>query len=218
MNLILSRHGNTFEPHEPVVWAGSTNDLALAQKGLSQAEKFGRILAQQGVHPAQIYCSPLQRTSKYAEIITKNLNLKFQPKMDRRLTEIDYGDWTGLTQDQVRQRFGTEVLEKWNDHSEWPTLSNWGGSPALALSETKSFIEDLIQNYKRTDTVVVITSGGKLRYFLALNPEEFSKRVKDGSYKVKTGNICKMLCERGSIKISFWNEDPENFKALGQAL
>ena len=45
VNIIISRHGNTFEPDEKVVWAGATNDLPLAAKGIEQAKNLGAWLA-----------------------------------------------------------------------------------------------------------------------------------------------------------------------------
>src|SRR5689334_17941090 len=106
MNLILSRHGNTFGPNDPVVWAGLTNDLPLVEAGIAQAERLGRVLQIQKIRPVAVYCSSLQRTSKYASIIIERAELRLKPIVDKRLDEIDYGAWTGLTNSEIIKLFG----------------------------------------------------------------------------------------------------------------
>lgn len=208
MNIVLSRHGNTFGPNDPVVWAGSTNDLPLVESGFIQAENFARALIDQGVKPAAIYCSPLKRTNQYAEVIVKKLGLHFQPKIDIRIHEIDYGDWAGLTNEQVIAQFGEAALKNWDEHCQWPDIGNWGGSPSKLISEVQSFVDDLVQRHDDHDTVIVITSNGRLRYFLNLVPDEFQKRVQGHTFKVRTGHICGLTCHDHSVQIRYWNVEP----------
>src|SRR4051812_6458627 len=101
MEILLARHGNTFAPQEPSVWAGSANDLPLVEKGVAQAEKLAAVLKAQNLPLSAVYCGPLQRTSHYASLIVRRLQLPFQPLVDSRINEIDYGSWTGLTNEQV---------------------------------------------------------------------------------------------------------------------
>ena len=119
MQLILSRHGNTFAPEDKSVWAGTSNDLPLVQKGLEQAETLAAALIANQIRPKTIYCSPLQRTKIYAQIVIDRLKLSYKPIVDQRLNEIDYGDWTGLTNEEVAAKFGQEDLELWTKHSLW---------------------------------------------------------------------------------------------------
>lgn len=212
MKIILSRHGNTFHPGDPVVWTGSTNDLPLVEKGLTQANRFADSLIalrdRNETFPAAILCGPLQRTRKYAEIAANRLNLPFAPVVDSRLNEVNYGDWTGLTNDQVASRFGEEVIQRWDSKSEWPATGNWGGSPKLIVDEIMSFVAHLRRTYNDEDEIVVVSSNGRLRYFLCLVDGEFERRIQEGSFKVKTGNICQLNLEKDRIEIPIWNQDP----------
>ncbi len=208
MNILLSRHGNTFGPHDPVVWTGATNDLPLVEKGIAQAETFAEVLLSQKIKPSAIYCSPLQRTSKYASILVQKLNLPFKATVDPRINEVDYGEWTGLTNEQVIARFGEAALKAWDEKSQWPTEGKWGSSESAVTAEVKSFVHDLLIQYESNETVIVITSNGRLRYFLTLVPGEFEKRIQNSSFKVKTGNICKLSVHNGGISISYWNQVP----------
>jgi probable phosphoglycerate mutase len=208
VNILLSRHGNTFNPGDPVVWAGSQNDLPLVEKGVIQAERFASALIEKRVSLSAIYCGPLQRTSHYASILIQKLKLPFQPRIDFRLNEIDYGDWTGLTHDQVVSRFGETDLKRWEEESRWPTQGNWGGREEQMIQEVRSFVEDLIQKHQEHDSVAVITSNGRLRYFLTLIPGEFEKRIRERAFKVKTGNICRFRHQNGILSVLNWNQDP----------
>lgn len=222
--LILSRHGNTFGPNDPVVWTGSKNDLPLVKKGFEQAERFAQALITQKIRPSAIYCGPLQRTSAYADILVKKLHLPFRPTLDSRLNEIDYGDWTGLTQAEVRERFGEASLREWEERSQWPEEGNWTGSPSTVIQEIQSFVDHLMQHHGPEETVIAVTSNGKLRYFLALAQGELEKRIKDRSFKVKTGHICKLVFSKESdrqnriqdskIQVPYWNVDPQAVQAL----
>lgn len=214
MNLLLSRHGNTFGPNDPVVWAGATNDLPLVEKGLAQAEKLAAALLAQKIIPAAVYCGPLQRTSRYASIVMQKIGLQGKPTVDRRLNEIDYGEWTGLTNEQVIARFGEAALKAWDEHARWPEKGGWGGSEKSAIAEVHSFIDDLTQKHREDDTIIVVTSNGRLRYFLTLVEGEFERRAQTGAFKVKTGNICKLRQQSGLFSVSCWNAEPSALAAL----
>lgn len=208
MNLILARHGNTFSPNDPVVWAGATNDLPLVKKGVEQAHILAEALLTQAVIPARIYCSPLQRTRSYAEIISARLGLATPPQVDPRLNEIDYGQWTGLTDQQVAHQFGAQPLRDWQEKSLWPSQGNWGSSAATVIQEIQSFVTELLSLHKENETLLVVSSNGKLRYFLTLVPGEFDKRVIQASFKMKTGNIAKLRLDNGTYSIPYWNQQP----------
>lgn len=208
MKLILSRHGNTFGPNDPIVWAGTSNDLPLVEKGLEQAKLFAKALAEKKIIPKAIYSGPLQRTRRYAEILIEDLNLSQKPLIDERLNEIDYGEWTGRTNVEVKEIFGKEELTNWDEHSIWPKKGNWKSSPDILKKQVKSFILELIEKYKEEDTVIAVTSNGRLRYFLSLDTSEYEKRIKDGTFKVKTGHISCLLLNKTQVSVPYWNIDP----------
>lgn len=215
MDLILSRHGNTFGTQDPVVWTGATNDLPLVEKGIEQAGEFAQFLIREKIQPQAIYCGPLQRTSQYAAIIVQKLSLSLEPIIDPRINEIDYGAWTGLTQDQVIARFGKEALKAWDEQSRWPAQDqgNWGSSEAQVIQEVQAFAQDLVADHTAKDTVLVISSNGRLRYFLNLIKGGFQKAIEAGEFKVKTGNICKLQYIKNlpdHWKLAYWNRSPRN--------
>ncbi len=210
MKLILTRHGNTFAPGDKVVWTGKGNDLPLVRKGREQAGAIAAAINKKKIHLSAVYCSTLDRTKEFAEIIIKELQLKKRVVIDSRLDEIDYGNWTGLTSEQVAEKFGQKVLEDWNKHSIWPTDSGWRGSEEKTISEVVTFTRDVISSRQGGDTILIISSNGRLRYFLKLIPREFEKRRKNQTYKVNTGHICRLDYHDAILSLVYWNIPPED--------
>jgi len=202
LRIILSRHGNTFDPDEKVVWVGSRNDKPLVPKGREQAETLAAALIEKKIKIDAVYAGPLKRTKEYASIVCNKMNLSFQPKIDQRLIEFDYGNWAGLTNDEVIKKFGEKEFKDWQDHSVWPKNSGWSGSDEQFTKELKDFLSDLIKNHKQDDTILVVSSGGKMRYFLAMINDKREP-------KIKTGHVCEMTYDGKALKILSWDLSPE---------
>jgi broad specificity phosphatase PhoE len=204
MRLLLSRHGNTFGSGDSVVCAGARNDLPLVPSGKIQAEKLAEYLKKSNIIPTTVYCSPLQRTIEYAKIAFGTSKAIIDP----RLNELDYGDWTGLTTPEIAAKFGLADFENWEKNSLWSKQGNWGSSESRVIQEVQSFSADLTQQYGSDDTVLVITSNGRLRYFLTLIPNAFEQHIKNQTFKVATGNICEMVYAHKQWQLIYWNASP----------
>jgi probable phosphoglycerate mutase len=208
MKIILSRHGNTFSASDPVVWVGATQDLPLVDSGILQAKCLAQALQKSEIHPKAVYCGPLRRTREYAAVVLEQLHSSLKPIIDARLNEIDYGNWAGLSNTQIQEIDEGDELAAWENLSVWPKIARWSGSPTQMINEVKTFSRGLAAQYDPTDTILVITSNGRLRYFLKLIPGLFEQYVKNKAFKVATGNICLMTYER-KWQIKFWNKKPE---------
>jgi len=123
--VILVRHGET-EWNRIERFRGRA-DVPLNANGLAQAEATGRRVAAQW-QPAAVYSSPLSRALRTAEAIAKHFGLPVQPYPG--LLDIHYGEWQGLTPDEVRQR--------------WPEVAhNWYEAPQLARIPGGETLDDL---------------------------------------------------------------------------
>jgi broad specificity phosphatase PhoE len=92
----LLRHG------EPAIFGrlnGRLPGVGLSEKGRAEAATQAGRLA--GERIEAVYSSPMQRTRETAEIVAERLGLPVQDRED--VIEIDYGEWTGLTFDQIRR-------------------------------------------------------------------------------------------------------------------
>lgn len=115
MCIILVRHGQT-EWNRNERFRGRA-DVPLNHTGLAQAEATGRRIAAYW-QPAAVYSGPLSRTMQTAEAIGACCDLPVRG--EKRLVDIDYGEWQGLMPAEVRAR--------------WPdALSAWYDAPHLAL-------------------------------------------------------------------------------------
>lgn len=115
--IILVRHGET-EWNRVERFRGSA-DIPLNQNGLRQAELLARRLLA-AWKPAAVYSSPLSRAVKTAEAIAFPLNLRV--KIHPGLSDIDYGEWQGLTPEEVRSRW-PELFIRWQtvpDNLDFP--------------------------------------------------------------------------------------------------
>ena len=207
MRLFLARHGNTFNPDQIPLWVGANEDLPLVEKGIEQATKLAKYFKEKSIKPKAIYTSKLQRSFKFSSIIKNFLELPISVNIDDRLNEIDYGLWGGLSEQEIISRFGKDELQRWQEKSIWPQNANWGSDEVTVTNEIFDFVNYLKKSYSSDDTVLVVTSNGKLRYFLKLIKDEFEKRVEDKSFKMKTGAVSELIIA-DDVKVNLWNYNP----------
>jgi broad specificity phosphatase PhoE len=207
VKIIFSRHGNTFDATTAPIWVGCKNNLPLVATGVEQAKTLANMLRQAGTKLSAIYCGPLKRTVDYAQIILDELQSDLTATVDERLNELDYGNWSGLTNSQIVEQFGAETLENWEKNCAWPA-QGWGSQEAVVRGEVLSFANEMAVRHQGDETVLAITSNGKLRYFLNLVPGEFERHVRMDAIKIKTGNICGLEFGKNSWGLKFWNKSP----------
>ena len=104
---VLVRHGQT-EWNRIERFRGRA-DVALNDTGLAQAAATGKRIAAEW-SPAAIYSSPLSRAVKTAEAIAAHFAVSVQAEPG--LTDIDYGEWQGLTPREARERWPV-ALDDW---------------------------------------------------------------------------------------------------------
>lgn len=94
------RHGESTDNASGDRYSGIT-DSPLTERGLRQAEDTGRALQTEGID--RIYTSPMKRAVAFARVIQSKTGGMLI--IDRRLRELDYGDWEGLTRQEVFERW-----------------------------------------------------------------------------------------------------------------
>lgn len=209
MRLILCRHGNTFGPGDAVVWTGSSNDLPLVEKGFEQAEAVANWLADNHYTPDKIYAGHLKRVHDFASHIKDKNNLATSLQSDARLNEIDYGAWTGKSDENVIAHYGASDIQNWREKSQFPSAGIWGESEVEVLARTKNFMTDLMAKAKQDETIFIVSSNGILRYLLkGFDEALFQSQLEKGEFQVKTGRLCMLSLENGVKTLNFWNKDP----------
>ena len=88
---VLVRHGTTTTTGQ--VLPGRAPGLHLAEAGVAQAEAAATAVAALRPRPRALYVSPLERARETAAPIAAALGLR--ARVERGLTECDFGTWTG---------------------------------------------------------------------------------------------------------------------------
>lgn len=101
--LILVRHGQTDYNYAGRIQGAS--DIALNEAGLAQARAVGESLAGDK-SIAAVYSSPLGRAMATAESIAAPHGLEVSS--DARLRERGFGDWEGLTREEIEKGWPLE--------------------------------------------------------------------------------------------------------------
>lgn len=146
--IILVRHGHV-EGISPERFRGRA-DLMLTAEGRRQAEATARRIRATW-SPAAVYTSPLSRCRATGEVIGKPLGLT--PSPADGLIDIDYGEWQGLTPDEVRHRW-PEPLDNWYRAPDWAAVPG-GETLQDVQTRTVSALRDVISRHP-SDTVVLV--------------------------------------------------------------
>jgi broad specificity phosphatase PhoE len=146
--IILVRHGQT-EWNRVERFRGRA-DVPLNETGLAQAEATGLRIHGEW-QPSAVYSSPLSRAVRTAEAITKHFDLPVQ--IHPGLADIDYGEWQGLTPDEVRDRWPAE-LHFWYHQPEEAIIP--GGETLTQLrSRGMSTVNELSARHTEQTIVLV---------------------------------------------------------------
>ncbi|MHB8476183.1 MAG: histidine phosphatase family protein [Steroidobacteraceae bacterium] len=156
-SIILARHGQTTWNLDGRYQGQS--DAPLCPIGVMEcAELAGRL---RGTGIGSIYTSPLNRARQTAQILADRLQIE-TVEDDPRLAEINFGQWEGLTQSQVRQRWPA-LLKTWKSV---PDAVRFPGGETLheARGRLRSFLQDIAsQSTPHGGGVLIVTHTGLIR-------------------------------------------------------
>lgn len=150
--LFLVRHGET-ELNARKCYCGST-DVGLCEAGVRQAEMLADKLA--GEEIKNIFTSPLSRSLQTAEIISSRHEL--EPRIAEGLREIDFGDWEGLTFEEVNSKWPDEV-DRWfkcPDDFVFP-----GGESVQSFHQR--VINSFAEIVSHPEPIAIVAHGGTLK-------------------------------------------------------
>ncbi|MFZ9308662.1 MAG: MSMEG_4193 family putative phosphomutase [Candidatus Nanopelagicales bacterium] len=106
--LYLVRHAQSTANSDGVL-AGRMPGISLDKRGKKQAEKLSKFLAT--VEFEKIIASPLERTQETAAILRADAEIK----LDYRISECDYGQWSGQKIEDLQK------LELWREIQKKPS-------------------------------------------------------------------------------------------------
>ena len=126
--LYLIRHGQT-DWNRDKIFRGRA-DVPLNERGRKEAAALGRHVAH--VRPDACYSSPLSRAVDTAEAALGAHSLEV--KLDDGLIDIDYGEWQGIPDAEVRTRYA-DLYTRWQ---KTPHRVRFPGGESLAMVKKRS--------------------------------------------------------------------------------
>jgi broad specificity phosphatase PhoE len=151
--LLLTRHGET-DWNATHRWQGFTGPR-LNELGRRQAERLAAELV--GTNIDAIYSSDTIRATETAEIVAASLGLDV--RQDTRLREVNFGEWEGLTRQEINERYAGAF-------SEWDACklaAPTGGETDLEMAARVLEAVAEIAHKHKGETILVVTSGGPIR-------------------------------------------------------
>lgn len=159
LRLYLVRHGQTAWNETGRIQGHS--DVPLDSVGIWQAQQVAQWLVECVRNPQGVYTSDLLRATQTATPIAHALQVPLS--LEPRLRERHWGDWEGLTLDEVRQQYPDQHLTYLYDPLN--------GTPPNAepmshfWERVKDFIHALFKTHADGEWVIV-GHGGSLRIIL----------------------------------------------------
>ena len=159
VRLILVRHGlSSF--NEKGLIQGRTDDSYLTNKGYEQALKSGEALS--GINFDKIYSSPLARAVETAKAIKKNLKGENNIIYDKNLLEVNLSSWSGLTINQIKNKY-PEKYHLWKNDPENLKLEsneNLTYQPIKELyDQANEFIKNILELHSEKNEVNILVIG-----------------------------------------------------------
>ena len=152
---MLVRHGETeWNAHKR---AQGQADVALSPRGREQAKETARRLSD--LHVDAVYSSDLSRAVETARAIAEVHGLDVEE--DPAFREIDQGEWTGLTVDEIKQRWP----ERWGPARHYSARPG-GESPEQVRRRALEGLRRVVERYPQ-GTVVIASHGGTIRWISA---------------------------------------------------
>jgi probable phosphoglycerate mutase len=158
LRLFFLRHGQTALSRSNM-FCGRRLDPPLTPEGVAMAEAFAAVYRH--TQWRAIYSSPLNRALTTAAPIAHAVALPVESRED--LAELDYGQWDGLTIDEVSRDFHIEY-ERWTADPAWnpPTA----GEPAVALGQRMTHAIEEIRTAFDDGNVLVVSHKASIRVAL----------------------------------------------------
>ena len=140
---------------------GGRIDMDLSPRGVEQATATADYLRR--VKFDAIYASPMKRAQQTLTPLAAEFHLT--PVTVADLREVDFGEWTGHTWEQVLEKFGTHAFD-WLEKMDQAAIPG-GESAQQFRARVEPCLRRILEQHPG-GTVAVMCHGGVIRMLLAL--------------------------------------------------
>lgn len=189
--IYLCRHGQTFHNREGRLQGQTESDLT--PLGRAQAAAMGQLLASliEDAADWRIVASPLRRARDTAQTIGAALSLPVA--FDKRLLEINVGDWSGRLREEVRA--ATPALL---DDPEWAFRAPGGETYDDIMARVSAWLAEEADESERKLIVISHGIAGRLlrgAYAGLSRAEVMAQDVpQDAVFRLQGGAVERLAC------------------------
>ena len=152
--LYLVRHAQSTANSDGIL-AGRIPGISLDKKGVKQAEKLSKFLA--NVEFEKIIASPLERTQETATILRADAEVK----IDYRIAECDYGQWSGQKIEDLQK------LELWKEIQKTPSSVTFPEGESMQEMFNRAWSSVEFWNQEVTGNYLMISHADVIKAIVA---------------------------------------------------
>jgi alpha-ribazole phosphatase len=197
LKLLLTRHGQT-DWNIARRYQGHSN-TELNQVGIRQAELLAQRLSKETIHA--IYSSDLLRAMKTAETIKNVQEQDPAFHSDMRWRELSFGDWEGMTYQEMSAH-SPKLFEAWMNDSL--TISTPNGETHRQLAERVQVAFDDLKAKHDDETVLVVGHSGSIQTLLALTLGIDLSRY--WQFRVSQASLSELIVYQDSVTLNLFND------------
>lgn len=194
--LLLIRHGEVEARYQGVF--GGRIDMNLSPRGKQQARILAEYLKAKTIDA--IYASPMKRVQ---QTLAPTLKHGGTQTIMPGLREVDFGDWTGLNWETVRDRFNFAVHE-WLDQIHRPGAPN-GESGKTFRRRVEPCLREIVQKHPGKN-IAIFCHGGVIRMLLAILID--LPLPKTNAFEVEYASITQVALHPHMAEIELMNFTP----------
>ena len=151
--VVLLRHGRT--AHNADGRIQGQLDVPLDELGLAQAQALGTVFA--AAPPAVVVSSDLERAAATARAVCEHVGLPL--RLDPRLRETHFGQWQGLTGDEVAERW-PDLWQRWRRGDDCPVD---GETRVEVGARAAAVVAEVLPSVPADEALLLVTHGGTAR-------------------------------------------------------
>ena len=198
--VILARHGRTVANATGVL-AGRSPGIRLDEVGIRQAEEASKRLA--GLPLATAVTSPLERCKETASILLRGTGKR--ARVERGLTECDYGDWTGRPMKELVKE------DLWKVVQVHPAGVRFPGGEAMAEMSARA-----IRSVRAWDARVT-AEAGEHAVWLAVAHGDVIKSVLADALGIHLDAFQRIVVDPASLSVVRYTTDRSYVLAMNTA-
>ncbi len=196
-SLFLLRHAEVESKYQRVF--GGRIDMDLSPRGHEQADALARYIARHKFDA--VYASPMKRVQQTMRPLAAQFAQP--PTVCEELREVDFGDWTGMSWDEVFSKYRISAFQ-WLDQIEAAGIPN-GECRSKFAARVEPCLRKILAEH-RGQSVAIICHGGVIRMILSLLLDlPLSKMA---SFEIDYASVTRVDLEPHKTEVQFLNHVP----------